>query len=81
MIRHKVDEGIRTVTFRACLVFSLLAHSAIFCAAANYTDHMMEMSGREPPDKAITPEMSHAGMDAIPLTIVHHPSGAVPAST
>jgi 2-keto-4-pentenoate hydratase/2-oxohepta-3-ene-1,7-dioic acid hydratase in catechol pathway len=26
----------------------------IFCAAANYTDHMMEMSGRSPPDKSVT---------------------------
>jgi len=32
----------------------LLYPNAIFCAAANYTDHMKEMSGREPPDKAIT---------------------------
>ena len=32
----------------------ILYPGAIFCAAANYTDHMMEMSGREPPDKAVT---------------------------
>ncbi len=36
---------------------------------------------QKPPPKAITPQMSHAGMDAIALTIVHHRSGAVPAST
>jgi 2-keto-4-pentenoate hydratase/2-oxohepta-3-ene-1,7-dioic acid hydratase in catechol pathway len=27
---------------------------AIFCAAANFTDHMQEMSGRTPPDKSTT---------------------------
>ncbi len=36
------------------LLAPLLYPGAIFCAAANYTDHMMEMSGREPPDKAVT---------------------------
>ena len=35
------------------LLAPLLYPGAIFCAAANYTDHMKEMSGREPPDKAI----------------------------
>jgi 2,4-diketo-3-deoxy-L-fuconate hydrolase len=29
----------------------ILYPDAIFCAFANYTDHMKEMSGREPPDK------------------------------
>ncbi len=33
------------------LLAPLLDPSAIFCAFANYTDHMREMSGREPPDK------------------------------
>lgn len=36
------------------LLAPLLYPGAIFCAAANYTDHMKEMSGREPPDKAVT---------------------------
>ncbi len=36
-------------------LFAPILHpGAIFCAAANYTDHMMEMSGREPPDKNVT---------------------------
>jgi 2-keto-4-pentenoate hydratase/2-oxohepta-3-ene-1,7-dioic acid hydratase in catechol pathway len=33
------------------LLAPILYPDAIFCAFANYTDHMMEMSGREPPDK------------------------------
>ena len=36
------------------LLAPILYPGAIFCAAANYTDHMKEMSGREPPDKATT---------------------------
>jgi 2-keto-4-pentenoate hydratase/2-oxohepta-3-ene-1,7-dioic acid hydratase in catechol pathway len=36
------------------LLAPLLYPGGIFCAAANYTDHMREMSGREPPDKAVT---------------------------
>lgn len=36
------------------LMAPLLYPGAIFCAAANYTDHMKEMTGREPPDKAVT---------------------------
>jgi 2,4-didehydro-3-deoxy-L-rhamnonate hydrolase len=34
------------------LLAPILYPDAIFCAFANYTDHMMEMSGREPPDKS-----------------------------
>ncbi len=33
------------------LLAPILYPDAIFCAFANYTDHMKEMSGREPPDK------------------------------
>jgi 2-keto-4-pentenoate hydratase/2-oxohepta-3-ene-1,7-dioic acid hydratase in catechol pathway len=33
------------------LLAPILYPDAIFCAFANYIDHMMEMSGREPPDK------------------------------
>ncbi len=36
------------------LLAPLLYPGAIYCAAANYTDHMREMSGREPPDKRTT---------------------------
>jgi 2-keto-4-pentenoate hydratase/2-oxohepta-3-ene-1,7-dioic acid hydratase in catechol pathway len=36
------------------LLAPLLYPGAIFCAAANYTDHIKEMSGRQPPDKAVT---------------------------
>ncbi len=36
------------------LLAPLLYPGGIFCAAANYTDHMKEMSGREPPDKKVT---------------------------
>ena len=36
------------------LLAPILYPAGIFCAAANYTDHMKEMSGREPPDKAVT---------------------------
>jgi 2,4-didehydro-3-deoxy-L-rhamnonate hydrolase len=36
------------------LLAPILYPSGIFCAAANYTDHMKEMSGREPPDKKVT---------------------------
>lgn len=35
----------------ARLLAPILYPDAIFCAFANYTDHMREMSGREPPDK------------------------------
>jgi 2-keto-4-pentenoate hydratase/2-oxohepta-3-ene-1,7-dioic acid hydratase in catechol pathway len=35
------------------LLAPILYPDAIFCAFANYTDHMKEMSGREPPDKKI----------------------------
>jgi 2-keto-4-pentenoate hydratase/2-oxohepta-3-ene-1,7-dioic acid hydratase in catechol pathway len=35
------------------LLAPILYPDAIFCAFANYTDHMREMSGREPPDKKI----------------------------
>lgn len=38
----------------AKLLAPLLYPSGIFCAAANFTDHMREMSGREPPDKTKT---------------------------
>ncbi|HEY4134542.1 MAG TPA: fumarylacetoacetate hydrolase family protein [Alphaproteobacteria bacterium] len=38
----------------AKLLAPLLYPGGIFCAAANYTDHMREMSGREPPDKTKT---------------------------
>lgn len=38
----------------AKLMAPLLYPSGIFCAAANFTDHMREMSGREPPDKTKT---------------------------
>jgi 2,4-diketo-3-deoxy-L-fuconate hydrolase len=34
------------------LLAPILYPDAIFCAFANYTDHMKEMSGREPPDKS-----------------------------
>jgi 2-keto-4-pentenoate hydratase/2-oxohepta-3-ene-1,7-dioic acid hydratase in catechol pathway len=34
------------------LLAPLLYPGAIYCAAANYVDHMYEMSGREPPDKS-----------------------------
>ncbi len=34
------------------LLAPILYPDAIFCAFANYTDHMREMSGREPPDKS-----------------------------
>lgn len=33
------------------LLAPILYPGGIFCAASNYTDHMKEMSGREPPDK------------------------------
>ena len=33
------------------LLAPILYPDAVFCAFANYTDHMKEMSGREPPDK------------------------------
>ena len=33
------------------LLAPILYPDAIFCAFANFTDHMQEMSGREPPDK------------------------------
>jgi 2-keto-4-pentenoate hydratase/2-oxohepta-3-ene-1,7-dioic acid hydratase in catechol pathway len=33
------------------LMAPILYPDAIFCAFANFTDHMQEMSGREPPDK------------------------------
>jgi 2-keto-4-pentenoate hydratase/2-oxohepta-3-ene-1,7-dioic acid hydratase in catechol pathway len=33
------------------LLAPILYPDVIFCAFANYTDHMREMSGREPPDK------------------------------
>jgi 2-keto-4-pentenoate hydratase/2-oxohepta-3-ene-1,7-dioic acid hydratase in catechol pathway len=33
------------------LLAPILYPDAIFCAFANYADHMQEMSGREPPDK------------------------------
>jgi 2,4-didehydro-3-deoxy-L-rhamnonate hydrolase len=36
------------------LLAPILYPGGIFCAAANYTDHMKEMSGREPPDKKVT---------------------------
>ncbi|MGE5540136.1 MAG: fumarylacetoacetate hydrolase family protein [Gemmatimonas sp.] len=36
------------------LLAPILYPAGIFCAAANYTDHMKEMSGREPPDKKVT---------------------------
>jgi 2,4-didehydro-3-deoxy-L-rhamnonate hydrolase len=36
------------------LLAPILYPPGIFCAAANYTDHMKEMSGREPPDKKVT---------------------------
>jgi 2-keto-4-pentenoate hydratase/2-oxohepta-3-ene-1,7-dioic acid hydratase in catechol pathway len=36
------------------LLAPILHPGGIFCAAANYTDHMKEMSGREPPDKKVT---------------------------
>jgi 2-keto-4-pentenoate hydratase/2-oxohepta-3-ene-1,7-dioic acid hydratase in catechol pathway len=34
------------------LLAPLLYPGAIYCAAANYVDHMREMSGREPPEKS-----------------------------
>jgi len=34
------------------LLAPILYPDAIFCAFANYTDHMREMSGRDPPDKS-----------------------------
>jgi len=47
--------GSRLATARPLSSVQLLAPilypDAIFCAFANYTDHMQEMSGREPPDK------------------------------
>jgi 2,4-diketo-3-deoxy-L-fuconate hydrolase len=36
------------------LLAPILYPAGIFCAASNYTDHMKEMSGREPPDKTKT---------------------------
>lgn len=36
------------------LLAPILYPAGIFCAASNYTDHMKEMSGREPPDKKVT---------------------------
>jgi 2-keto-4-pentenoate hydratase/2-oxohepta-3-ene-1,7-dioic acid hydratase in catechol pathway len=39
------------------LMAPILYPDAVFCAFANYTDHMKEMSGREPPDKKVVKPM------------------------
>lgn len=50
----KPDERLRAAAKPLAsvrLLAPILYPDAVFCAFANYTDHMKEMSGREPPDK------------------------------
>jgi 2-keto-4-pentenoate hydratase/2-oxohepta-3-ene-1,7-dioic acid hydratase in catechol pathway len=59
-VEAAVRAGAEEVVARArpltdiVLTTPLPSTATLFCAAANFTDHMQEMSGKTPPDKAVT---------------------------